>query len=49
MTPAGTHPVVFLFGEHTDAHIASLPWSNKEDYLEAIVGIPYVDLVAGPV
>src|SRR5262245_3083444 len=48
MTGAGTHPVVFLFGEHDDAHISSLPWSNKEDYLEAIVGIPYVDLVAGP-
>ena len=44
VTPPGTHPVLFLFGRHTNAHLAHFQWLYHEDYNEFIVGIPYVSL-----
>jgi len=44
VTPAGTHPVVFGFGRHHDAHLVHLEWLYKQSYFEFFLGVPYVNV-----
>ena len=43
LTPAGTHPVVVMFGQHSHVHPWFRPPSSGGDYNEWIVATPCLD------